>query len=86
MSKRKANILMTYSNLIDKKRCIINRYHNMPEEKKQKLKEYRKEYQQKYREDKKPKLIINKIVYVLFFSKLFFTINIRFNLIIRTAI
>ena len=32
-----------------------NRYHNMPAEKKQKLKEYQKEYQEKYREAKKPK-------------------------------
>ena len=32
-----------------------NRYHNMPEEKRQKLKEYQKEYQEKYREAKKPK-------------------------------
>ena len=30
-----------------------NRYHNMPEDKKQKLKEYQKEHQQKYREAKK---------------------------------
>ena len=32
-----------------------NRCHNMPEEKKQKLKEYQKEYQKKYREAKKSK-------------------------------
>ena len=32
-----------------------NRYHNMPEEKRQKLKEYQKKYQKKYREAKKSK-------------------------------
>ena len=30
-----------------------NRYHNMPKDKKQKLKEYQKEYQEKYQEAKK---------------------------------
>ena len=73
-----------------------NRYHNTSEEKKQRLKEYQKEYREaqqsknnniseekntkKNIEKQKSLRIINKIVYVLFFSKLFLIINIRFGL------
>ena len=53
--------------------------NNMPEEKKQKLKEYQKEYQKNI-EKQKSLRIMNRIVYILFFSKLFFIINIRFGL------
>ena len=60
-----------------------NRYHNMSEEKTQKLREYEK----KYREAriKRPKtfyyILPLIILYVLFFNKLFFTINLRSSLV-----
>ena len=37
-----------------------NRYHHMPEEKKQELKEYQKEYQKNYNESKKLLIIMYK--------------------------
>ena len=43
-----------------------NRYHNMPEEKREKFKNYQKNIEKQESLSK----IINKIVYVLFFSKI----------------
>ena len=43
-----------------------NRYHNMPEEKREKFKKYQKNLEKQESLSK----IINKIVYVLFFSKI----------------
>ena len=54
----------------------------MSEEKKQKLKEYQKNVEKQ----KNLNIIINKILYVLLFSKLFFIINIRFDLIVRVTV
>ena len=66
----------------EKREYEKNRYHNMPEEKKQKLKEYHKNIEKQ----KCLNVIMNKIVHILFFSKFFFTINIRFGLIVRFTI
>ena len=74
-----------------------NRYHNMSEEKKQKLKEYQRKYQEAKIINKI--LVVNIeqpeafyyllpliILFVLFFNKLFFTINVGFSLVIRAVI
>ena len=53
----------------------------MSEKKKQKLKEYQKNIEKQ----KSLSVIMNKIVYV-FFSKLFFIINIRLSLIARVTV
>ena len=50
-----------------------NRYYNMPEQKKQKLKDYQEN-------------IVKQKSLSIIMSKLFFTINIRFGLIIRVTI
>ena len=67
-----------------------NRYHNMSEEKNQKLKEYQKNIEKQKIMDK---IVVDNratyyllpliILYVLFFNRLFFIINVRFSLVIR---
>ena len=62
-----------------KKREYEKNRYNMPEEKKQNF----KEYQKNIKKQKSLSIIMNKIMYISFYNKLFFIINIRFVLIIR---